>query len=286
MQYLEHPVPPDLQRHLQCLWVLQDPAPSRDIQVVYPDGRCELVAELGVPMRFHGVDGDIREEHALVFAAQQRGPIRLQAAGAVHCIGLRLCAAASGLVAGARLAVLRDRAPDLHTLDAAFARDFAAAAQECAASGRAEPLWDLLRLRCAAFPLDPAIERAALLVDAHHGDVRIADLARAVGLGLRSLQQRFLVQVGATCKEYARIRRLHALVRTLDAGPIALADAAALHGYTDQAHATHEVARLTGTTPAALARALSDDRASDAAFRLAAAFVRGRASDRGARAAR
>jgi AraC-like DNA-binding protein len=276
MDYIEHAVPPDLQRHLQCLWTLQDATPERDIQVIYPDGRCELVAELGVPLRFHGVNGQIREDHALVFAAQQRGPIRLQAAGPVHCLGLRLSAAASALVAGARLPALRDQAPDLHLLDAPFATAFAQAARACVDTGVPDALWSLLRARCIAFELDSEIEHAAARLDACQGDVRIADLAREIDLGLRNLQQRFLRQVGVTCKEYARIRRLQALLQTLDAGEMALADAAARHGYTDQAHATHELGRFTGTTPAALARALRNDRGSDAAFRLAAAFVRGR----------
>jgi AraC-like DNA-binding protein len=66
-------------------------------------------------------------------------------------------------------------------------------------------------------------------------------------------------------------------VRTLDGGDIEIADAAAKHGFADQAHATHELSRLTGITPAALMRALRDDRGGDATVRLAAAFVRGRA---------
>jgi AraC-like DNA-binding protein len=278
MDYSEHPVPVDLERHLQCVWVLRDAQPDCDIQIVYPDGRCELVAELGVPMRFHGTDGAIRADHALVFAGQQRGPIRLQPAGPVHCIGVRLRAAASALVAGDQLPLLRDRAPDLHTLDARFAGRFEAAARECAGSGSPEALWKLLRERCVGFEIDALVERATTELDERQGDLRVTDLAAQVGAGLRNLQQRFLAQVGLTCKEYARIRRLHALVRTLDRADIALADAALSHGYTDQAHATHELVRLTGTTPAALATALREDRASGASFRLAAAFVRGHAT--------
>lgn len=279
MNYVEHPVPDDLQRHLQCLWVLEDATPDSGIQVVYPDGRCELVAELGVPMRFHGVDGEIRSDQALVFAGQQRGPIRLQAIGPVHCLGLRLRAAAGSLVAGPALAQLRDCAPDLYTLDPDFAARFAVAARECATTGSGDALWTLLRARCAAFAIDPIIEAATQGIDACDGDLAIADVAREIGVGLRKLQQRFLAQVGVTPKEYARIRRLHALVRTLDRRGVDIADAAAKHGYADQSHATHELSRLTGITPAALMRALRDDRGGDATVRLAAAFVRGRAAD-------
>lgn len=277
MDYVEHAAPPDLRRHLQCAWVLRDDAPGGDVQVVYPDGRCELLAELGVPLRFHGADGHLRADQPLCFAAQQLGPIRLQATGRVLCIGLRLAPACSALMAGARLPALQDQAPDLRTLDAEFAAAFHRAASDCAASASPAALWELMRIRCASFAADPLVERAVDALDAADGDLRIADLARALGTGLRTLQARFLAAVGMTPKEYARVRRLQAMLRTLDAEPAGLADAAALHGYSDQAHATRDIARWTGTTPARLMRALRGDRAGEDALALAAAFIRGHA---------
>lgn len=275
MDYTEHSPPDDLRRHLQCLWVLRDDAPDDAIQTIWPDGRCELLAELGVPLRFHGADGAIRADQPLCFAAQQLGPIRLQATGTVLCIGLRLTPACSGLIAGGRLPELRDHAPDLHTLDAAFANVFRAAAQTVVDTGSPDPLWALMRERCAGFAPDALAERAVDALDAADGDLRIADLARRLGVGLRTLQTRFLDALGITPKEYARVRRLQALLRTLDAERASIADAAARHGYSDQAHATHDLLHWTGTTPARLVRALRGDPDGEDALRLAAAFVRG-----------
>ncbi len=280
MDYVEHPAPPGLQRHVQCLWVLRDDAPGDDVQVIYPDGCCELLAELGVPLRFHGMDGQVRADQPFCFAAQQRGPVRLQAAGAVFCIGVRLKPAGSALVAGERLPALRDHAPDLYTLDAAFAADFRDAAQAYAATRSPEPVWRLLRERCAGFAPDALIEQAVGRLDAADGDLRIAELARRLGVALRTLQSRFLAAVGMTPKEYARVRRLQALLRSLDAEDADIADAAARHGYSDQAHATHDVFRWTGVTPARLVRALRGDRGGGDALRLATAFVRGTSARR------
>lgn len=275
MDYIEHIPPPDLRRHVQCLWELRDEAPGDEVQTIYPDGRCELLAELGVPLRFHGPDGEIRADQAFCFAAQQLGPIRLQAAGPVHCIGVRLTAACSGLIAGARLPTLRNHAPDLHALDDAFAVEFQAAARASAERGSPEALWELMRSRCSGFAPDAVVEQAVDALDAAQGDLRIADLAKRLGTAMRTLQARFLHAVGMTPKEYARVRRLQALLHTLDTEPAGIADAAARHGYSDQAHATHDLARWTGTTPARLVRALRDDRDGADALRLAAAFVRG-----------
>ena len=280
MDYFEHPAPDELRRHVQCLWWLRDEAPGNDVQVIYPDGRCELIAELGVPLHLHGADGRIRSDLPFCFAAQQCGPIRLQAIGAVFCIGVRLQPAASALVAGPRLPGLRDQAPDLYTLDAAFAEVFSTAARASAASGSPEPLWQILRERCAGFSLDERIEQAVAALDAIEGDLRIAELARRVGISLRALQTRFLAAVGMTPKEYARVRRLQALLRTLDGEAASIASAAARHGYSDQAHATHELLHWTGVTPGRLAHALRSDRGSSDALQLAAAFVRGTSADR------
>lgn len=275
MEYVEHAPPPDLQRQIQCLWELRDDVPGDAIQAIYPDGRCELLAELGVPLRFHGLDGEIRADQALAFAAQQLGPIRLQAAGPVHCIGLRLAAAASNIVAGARLPELRDRAPDLRLLDPEFAAAFHLAARDSAASGSPEPMWRLMRVRFSTFKPDALVERAIELIDGCAGDLRIGALATQLGAPLRSLQSRFLAAVGMTPKEYARVRRLQGLLQTLDANPTSIAEAAALHGYTDQAHATRDLAHWTGTTPARLVRALHADRDGEGTLQLAAAFIRG-----------
>lgn len=275
MDYVELPPPPDLQRHVRCLWVLRDDTPGDDMQVIYPDGCCELLAELGVPLRFHGADGQVRADQPFCFAAQQLGPVRLQAAGAVFCIGVRLQPASSALVAGRRLPGLRDHAPDLHTLDAPFAVGFGDAARAYAATQSPEPLWALLRAHCAGFAPDALVERAVAMLDAADGDLRIAGLAPQLGVALRTLQSRFLAAVGMTPKEYARVRRLQALLRTLDAEDADIADAAARHGYSDQAHATHDLLSWTGTTPARLVQALRGDRGGADALRLAAAFVRG-----------
>ncbi len=280
MDYAEYPAPADLRRHVRCLWQLRDDTPGDDIQVIYPDGCCELLAELGTPLQLHAVDGKVRSNQPFCFAAQQRGPVRLQAVGPVLCIGVRLQPAASALVAGPRLVSLRDHAPDLHTLDDSFAKVFAAAARASVEANDPELLWQFLRPLCNAFALDPKIEKAVALLDAAQGDMRISALAKTLGVSLRTLQPRFLAAVGMTPKEYARVRRLQALLQSLDADDPDIATAAARHGYSDQAHATHDLMRWTGSTPAALVRALHGDRGSEDALRLAAAFVRGTSAGR------
>jgi AraC-like DNA-binding protein len=94
---------------------------------------------------------------------------------------------------------------------------------------------------------------------------------------MRAFQTKFLDCVGLGAKEFARLVRLQATIRALDAGDHGLSRVAHEAGFSDQAHATRELTRLTGLTPARLRAALRGDRDGDDTVHLAAAFVRGRA---------
>lgn len=276
MDYREYPVPAALRAHVHCVWRLHDPAPARDPQTIYPDGCCELIVHLAAPMRALGAQG-WHVQAPTLFAAQQRTAVRLAAQDSVHCIGVRLRPAASAAVAARALPALRDRIVDLATLDA----DFSAALRSAAAGTNADSvdaLWPLLETRLLPFAIDPRIDDATAALASDDGRGMVRPLAARVGMGQRAFQTRFLEQVGLGPKEFARVRRLHAMLHLLDAEHATVAQAAHDGGFADQAHATRELRRITGITPRALLQALRRDRSADHAVRLALAFVRGRSA--------
>ncbi|MGQ0799660.1 MAG: helix-turn-helix domain-containing protein [Pseudomarimonas sp.] len=281
MDYLELTPPPALQRHLQCLWRLRVDQPAATAQTIYPDGRCELIVHLGPPMRRLSLQADWHTQAECLFAAQMRSAVRLAAAGRVDCVGVRLQPAASGLLLGAALAGLVDAIVDLRQHALAIASDFSAACKRYADNDNPAPLWAVLEAQCAGFMIDAQIDTVVAQIDAAHGDIGIGALARQQSMSTRSLQTRFLRQVGLTAKEYARVQRLQATLRELDRDRDALSELALEVGFADQAHATREVRRFTGLTPAHLRRALRAEREGDATLRMAAAFVRGHARGRG-----
>ena len=130
-------------------------------------------------------------------------------------------------------------------------------------------------MKFGAFQVDPRVELAVRVIDAADGNVPIAHVARGVGTSLRTLQMRFLDAVGMTLKTYARVRRLQATIKQLDAGGVTLAVMSLESGFSDQAHATRDVRRIAGMTPGRLRRALAAERDGDRTLALAAAFVRG-----------
>jgi AraC-like DNA-binding protein len=278
MDYREYPVPEPLRRHIACVWRLRDDEPAGSPQTIYPDGRCELLVHLASPPECWEVAGWHRQSTTL-FAAQRATAVRLRATQALDCVGLRLCPAASGLLGRLALAKHRDRVVDLAGVDRAFSRNLRAAVREFARGNDAK-LWRLMASACSLHELDARIEAAAARLESSAGRTRIDAAARTAGMSIRGFQIRFRECVGTTPKEFARLMRLQATLRALD-GDSSLSGLAADAGFSDQAHVTRELRRVTGLTPARLRAELRRDREGDAAVRLAAAFVRGHAASSG-----
>jgi AraC-like DNA-binding protein len=273
MDYREHGVPEGLHRHIRCVWHLRDSAPDGSVQTIYPDGHCELIVHLKSPPQCWQASLGWHTQAPVLFAAQRVTAVRLRATRSFDCVGLRLRPAVSGLLGAAALAAHRDHIVDLAKIDSGFSRELRAAAGGFV-RGDDAALWRLLDRRCAAFEPDVRMENAAERLESSAGRARIDAVARSAGLSARGFQIRFRQCVGTTPKEFARLVRLQATLRALD-GTVSLSELAADRGFADQAHATRELRRITGLTPAKLRAALNLDRDGDSAVRLAAAFVRG-----------
>lgn len=83
--------------------------------------------------------------------------------------------------------------------------------------------------------------------------IDIASLARHYYLSLRQLERRFKDVVGVSMKEYHRILRFtNALLDIQEKPQSSLLQIAYDHGYSDHAHLTREVLRMTGKNPSQL----------------------------------
>ena len=274
MDYCQYPVPEQLRHHVACLWRLRDARPADTTQTIYPDGYCELIVHLRTPPRCWDAADGWHEQAVSLFAAQRVTAVKLAIREPLDCVGLRLQPAASDLLANKSLPALRDRIVDLAGLNRAFSKSLRAAVRSFAAGSDAA-LWRLMARRVAAHGLDERIAKAVERFRISKGTARIDATARTAGMSMRGFQTRFRSRVGLAPKEFARLMRLQATLRALDEGDGSISEVAADSGFADQAHATRDVRRITGLTPARLRAALRADRGGDVAMRMAASFVRG-----------
>jgi transcriptional regulator GlxA family with amidase domain len=97
---------------------------------------------------------------------------------------------------------------------------------------------------------DEKIAETIKIIEENCGEVKISELAEAIGLSVRQLERRFRKSAGLSPKQYARARRIRATaINLLEEGKMNWASRAAEMGFTDQAHLTHEFSTLTGRSP-------------------------------------
>lgn len=109
------------------------------------------------------------------------------------------------------------------------------------------------RLRRLSFEktgFDERVAEAVGIIEETGGEIKIAELAAAVGLSTRQLERRFLKSSGLTPKQFARVRRIRATaIRLVETDNLNWANRAAEMGFSDQAHLVHEFVSVTKRAP-------------------------------------
>ena len=252
-RYAERQAAPDLAPWVLGYWTFQSDSPlaAGERYTVWPDG----CASVGI-------------------FRMANGPTM------VVCVGPRHTAMHPPVYAGGRLwglrlwpdcleAVLKVRARSLRDIGGpapdVIARRFASLGAALPAGDDADLVFPALEswLRATHFsprptPPDARIRSAIRAIVAARGEVRMADVARAAGLGLRQLQRRFHELTGLTLRDFARVRRLReALAVHLNGDGVGWSRVAADTGFVDHAHLTREFVALTGIAPTAAARQMA-----------------------------
>jgi AraC-like DNA-binding protein len=226
--YREQPPPAGLEPWLACTWTRSGSGTVR----VLPDGCVDLIA---------------RADGSVVIAGPDTGPHVSVLGPQSPVVGVRLRPGAAAAVLGVPLHALRDQRTRLAELWGGEGRRL----EEALATADSSRVWHLVAAVAArreALP-DPLVAAGARELT-REPRVRVADLARELGLSERQLLRRFDDAVGYGPKVLARVLRLQRLLELPPGDGLAgLAQAA---GYADQAHMSAEVRRLTGLTPAAL----------------------------------
>jgi len=98
---------------------------------------------------------------------------------------------------------------------------------------------------------DLLVRRACEQLVASGGNYRVSELASSLGLSKRTLERRFVAQIGATPKKVARVIRLRSAILQKAQLP-GWAEVAHAVGYYDQSHMIHDFLELYGMTPETL----------------------------------
>lgn len=227
MFYREFRPRPESRSFLHCLWTLETAGEA--VQRIVPDGRPELIVNLGVPFESFR-DGAWQRQPRAFVAGQLTGPLLVRPNGPASLLAARFqpCGA-SRVFAAPMEEIVDDILPvDLH-------------------ADTIEALEDLLlsRLRPADAIVEDAVRR---LTD---GPPELSGLAAALSLSPRQLERRFKRQVGIGPKLFCRVQRFQRVFHEIESGGNWV-QAALACGYYDQAHLVRDMRQFSGETPSAL----------------------------------
>ncbi len=225
MAYWERAPDPRLGAYVEKISFSTDPAcaPSPAIRVV-PDGRIDLL--VSVDDRGVGRADVFGLKTAALFAQSERPVTNI----------------ALTFRTGAASALLRVRADELTdrtiAADALLGTGFTARLLEAKGSRARSELLEasmLARIPATGTNVDSLARLAAARIECRAGQLKVAELASALGVGERRLERAFRAHVGVGPKTFARIARFRAAWRALERGgrPVEVALA---QGYFDQPH--------------------------------------------------
>ncbi len=240
--YTEWAAPAGLRHAVACLWAQVTPDGAGDrAGLVLPDACTDLIWEQG---------------RGAFVAGPDTGPAPTVMPAGTIFIGVRFRPAVGGPALGVRLGELRDQRVDLSDLRRDEARRLPGTLDPDTAMARALDVAAALIVDGAP---DQAVSWAAELLE--DPQARAEEVAAEIGLSERQLRRRCQDSVGYGPKTLQRVLRFRRFVTQIDAAAANprkdardLATIAAVAGYADQAHLTRECGRLSGLTPAALAR--------------------------------
>ena len=229
-------------------------APGQEVvERVVPDGAVRLVVDLAAPPGGNGAPVP-----AMRVLGPSARPAQVHQRGQTHGLAITLHPGAAEALLGVPASEITGT---LVPLDALWPQDCSSLlarlhAQATDAARIAVLQGELARrVRHGTPPGQRTATHALRLLVNAAGRVSVRDLASAVGVGERRLQQLFGTHIGLSPRAWRRLARMHGCLRALrrQASPD-WSDLALQAGYCDQSHLINEFRALCGCTPAEFRR--------------------------------
>lgn len=244
----------DLALFVREYWVLQGDAAGGAPHPIFPDGRPELVFNLGAPVAELGADRRPRLlQPPAIFVGQMTGPVHIAPSGRLNMVGVKLAPWGAAAFIDGAAGELRNRTVALGDGWEAWLEAFAAARDAGGGddASLAASLDRLLRRRLEAGDARRLRRLTAVAGSLHGSRLPTVDAwSRALGCSARTLERHFDTFVGLAPKEFARVRRFQRALRLgTERTGLSLAAVAAGAGYTDQAHLGRDFHEFAGCAP-------------------------------------
>jgi AraC-like DNA-binding protein len=218
-------------------------------QTIFPDGRMDLVFQLGDPFERVHEDGKRETQTRCLLAGQISHPVTIAPSGKVRSVGVRFHPNGAQAFLRFPLDEVAGRILPLEDIWGGFAREVLSRLES--AHDPIHQIENFLLAMLRPVDNDGVLGLALDAILRSNGAAQVEDLASRAGISRRQLERVFLRRVGIGPKLFSRIVRFQRLLR---APQCDWAVMAADSGYFDQAHLIHDFREFTGQTPMAWRR--------------------------------
>jgi AraC-like DNA-binding protein len=236
--YREIAPSPDLSALIECFWVSEVETDER--RRILPDGCLDLL--------FFSRGKQLVE--ARVVGVMTR-PHEVSLCRGLSILGVRFQPGMAGVCLPCEIPALNDRTVPLQAALGDAATDLL---EGFADQPSVEASVEKLAHRLSLLPTVRRVRQAIGELVGKRGQLSIADLADAAGIGQRQLRRHFISQSGLAPKQLTRILRFRHAASRLRGGAGDFAGLAIDCGYYDQAHMIRDFRELAGITPARFMR--------------------------------
>lgn len=242
--YAELAPPPELKASVECLWWathLEEP-PAHSLKPILPDGCIDILVKLSEV-----------ELSSYVVGAMTTARLPQDASRIKTYLGVRFSPGGAFPLLADNLELLRDRLVALELLKPRLAQAIEAVLPNMQTVEQ--------KLRCLGLlvqkewhqrtaELDDRLIHARKWAHGRRGVVQSSALGLELGISRQHLGRLFKQQVGLSPKQFLRIVRFEAMVKSLpEAAAWGWADFACAFGFSDQSHFIADFKKVAGTTP-------------------------------------
>jgi len=258
--YREYPPIKGLEQYVECVWLLEssdgklteDP---NEWHRVFPDLHIDIAIGFGDRVVRRTKTGEPVLQSRACAVGLLSGPVWLKPTGALKTAGIRLRPEGGFAILDMDLSELANSMVPLESLWGQTGRRLVArSADHRSPKLTLLEIQEILRARVQGTrrPHASTVQAIRTLVESG-GFTSIRQVAREVGWSERTLERRFLQEVGASPKLLLRTVRFHHLLTHLAKNPKeSWATLACDCGFSDQAHLVREVRAFAGCTPSRL----------------------------------
>ena len=238
--------------HIECYWFLTGTSGvPLDCHRILPDGRMEIVVNLGAPIRRVQPDGTVELQPRCMLVGQMDQHVTIRPEGRLDVVGVRFRPAGACGFLCLPLYQLRNQTVAAAEVLSPFTDELEEQLNEASCARQRVSALESSLLACStqAPRRDLLLEAAVSRVLASAGQITVDRLAQEIGVGPREMERRFREKIGLGPKSLCRIVRFQDVFRRHGLAEEAWAAVALECGYYDQPHFIKEFKRITGETP-------------------------------------